>query len=260
MRTVAYYHVYLPDNVVAGTDLVLEQLKHIEDSGLLSNLDQIRVSCVTQTDGRERIFTNLCKSYPGNWDIDLVKNPYSNDREMVENLESSTTVTEEYTYKKLWNDALKEDLRILYFHTKGVTSYIRNLYSFDVETYKTYYYWREFLNWGVLENWRKCVDALDQYDIAGVNYQTEPSKHFSGNFWWTTSNHIRTLPDPSSKDWFHKLKQESNDPWFRTAGDRFKEEQWVCSRPDTQVFNLVNLESNKNPAKRTLVKADYTNL
>lgn len=34
---------------------------------------------------------------------------------------------------------------------------------------------------------------VDKYDAIGCNYSLNPFKHFSGNFWWATSNYIKKL-------------------------------------------------------------------
>ena len=72
-----------------------------------------------------------------------------------------------------------------YIHTKGIGHY-------KSPNYNTISDWRKYMEYFVIKGWRRCVMDLDKYDIAGVNYNTSPSSHFSGNFWWARSSYIKT--------------------------------------------------------------------
>jgi hypothetical protein len=160
--------------------------------------------------------------------------------------------------QKIWNDSQNEDMKILYLHSKGATSTLRHLQlSVEANTFKTYYYWRQFLNWGVIENWRKCYEALRLNDIAGVNFYDFPSKHFSGNYWWANSRYIKRLPDPSTKDWWINMKNKSSDSWLRSAGDRFRDEQWSCSLDDARIYNVYSPNQENNPAGKFFPRILY---
>ena len=257
MKKVLYYHVYLSDNTDRWSSVVLEQMKCAEDSGLLKAIDEIRVVCITQTDKRIDHFLQLITSYGAKVHVEYVRNPYISDGEMLKNIESEKTITENYTFQKIWNDSQKEDMEVGYFHTKGITA-IQHLHGGQVGKFKNYYQWRQFLNWGVLTNWEACTKALDYADVSGVNYQTDPSPHFSGNFWWSTSGFIRLLPDPATKDWWYALKEQTTNPWLKTCSDRFRDEQWVCSTPGTNAYNIFNLPASENPAGVYLPASRYT--
>ena len=41
--------------------------------------------------------------------------------------------------------------------------------------------------------WEKILKYLETYDTVGVNLHTNPVLHYSGNFWWSKSSHIKTL-------------------------------------------------------------------
>jgi len=253
-KLVAYYHVYLTDNPATWSSIVTEQLDLIERTGLLKELDQIRVTCITQKNSHAAaIFSRICMAYSSKINITFVENPYLDDDDMVKNLNSQLTVTENVTMRRIWNDSQNEDMHILYFHTKGITSVIRHLTT-NPETYLTYHYWRQFLNWGVIENWKSCVFGLQYHDVAGVNYYTNPSPHFSGGFWWTNSSYIKKLPDPSSLDWWKKLQADTSDIWLKTVSDRFRDEQWLCSIPHV----VCDIYTPKiNPAAHILKRDQY---
>lgn len=262
MKNVLYYHLYLTDDYGAWSSIFMEHMKLLEDHKVLDALDRINFTVITQNNQRKM---NAFVDLQGQYDIgkmkevEFVANPYSNDREMLNALESHTTVTENYTMRKIWTHSQTEDMKILYLHSKGVTATLRHLEltEWGATTFKTYYYWRQFLNWGVIENWRKCYEALRLNDIAGANYYDDPSKHFSGNYWWANSNYIKRLPDPSTTDWWIDIKNKSSDPWLRSAGDRFRDEQWPCSLNDVKIYNVYSPEQKDNPAGKPFPRILY---
>jgi hypothetical protein len=256
---VLYYHVYLNDDPGVWSSIVLEQLKCIEDYDLLQNLDKIKVTAITQYDSRMQSFEQLCKSYSDKFDIEFVYNPWHNDQAMVQNIERSETVTENYTYRKIYKDCQgKQDFNVCYIHTKGATSTLRHLNGSNPLQFKNYYYWRQYMNWGVLQNWKACVYALETgFDVAGVNYYENPSRHYSGNFWWAKSSYIKNLPDPSTIDWWREMQQKTDNNWLKTTSDRFKDEQWLCSLENVKAFNYFTLPESMNPAGRFLPTVRY---
>lgn len=236
----------MTDDYGTWSSIFMEHMKGLEDHGILEVMDELNFIVIANSEKKVNDFVQL----QGTYDIgkpklvELVYNPYKNDSEMMKSIESSSTVTENYTMRKIWNDSQTKDMIMLYLHSKGVTSVKKCLENGDAETFKKYYYWRQFLNWGVIENGAWCYGAIAHanYDIAGVNYRETPSKHFSGNFWWSKSDYIKKLPDPSTTDWWQQLKAKSNDAWLRTAGDRFRDEQWPCSLDDAKIFNVFTPE------------------
>lgn len=77
------------------------------------------------------------------------------------------------------------DCNVLYLHSKGVTQ----PYNPGVRD------WRDLMVYFNITHWEECVEKLKEYDVVGVNWTETPQKHFSGNFWWATSNYIKSLPD-----------------------------------------------------------------
>lgn len=258
-----YYHVYLSDDPGVWSSIVLEQLKCMEDYHMLDYLDIINVTAITQDDYRKEAFQKLCDSFSSDkFNIEFVKNPWNNDRQMIQNLEHESTISENYTYRKIYEDCLriKNEFNICYIHTKGITSTIRHLETSNIHMYKNYYYWRQYLNWGIIQNWKSSVYALDLFDVfdvAGINYYEKPSKHYSGNFWWTKSNYIKKLPDPASKEWWKKLQEKTTDQWLKTTSDRFRDEMWLCSIDNVRAFNHFTLLQHENPAGKLLQSNVY---
>lgn len=257
MKNVLYYHMYLTDDPGVWSSVFLEQMKCMEDSELLKNLFEIRMTCITQPNSlRNDYLLKLCETYPVNFTINFVDNPYYNDKEMMLSLNSDRSITENYTYRKIFDDCNKEFIRVCYIHTKGITSSMK-MSPETMSQYKNYYYWRQYLNWGVIEKWKACVSALQTYDVSGVNYYTVPAKHFSGNFWWANSSYIKRLPNPATIDWWRKIQKETSDQWLKTTSDRFRDEQWLCSLDDVKVYEVHRLKQSENPAATFLPRRRY---
>jgi len=86
---------------------------------------------------------------------------------------------------KKFSDSVDENCRVLYIHTKGVTT-PNNLCIDD---------WRRYMTYFNVNQHQKCFDQLDEYDSCGVDLVKEPAIHYSGNFWWANSSYIKQLPN-----------------------------------------------------------------
>lgn len=230
----------------------------MEDFGLIDNLDVINITAITQDDERMRQFVLLCESFDfKQLNINFIRNTLPNDADMLAGRETNgPAVTEIPTFKKMWNDCQQGSNRVLYFHSKAMTAHDKFFERMNVEKYKQNVYWRHYLNWGALEKWRDCVKALDNYDMAGVNYRTHPIPHYSGSFWWANSSHIRRLPDPETIDWWRHIQETATDEWLRTCPIRYKDEQWATHLEDTKMFNIEG--ALDNPAFVTTPRRLYT--
>lgn len=93
------------------------------------------------------------------------------------------------------------NIKILYLHTKGITwdsgerkyheksNYAVNACIDD---------WVDMMLYFLVEKHQECISKLNSgYDSVGCNYLEACShypKHYSGNFWWANSKHIKNLP------------------------------------------------------------------
>lgn len=109
------------------------------------------------------------------------------------------------TLTYLYNDAQDEDFYVLYLHTKGVRHNNTNPNVLDWVNYLLHYN---------ITNYKMCLFKLMQHDVVGVNLQLDPFVHFSGNFFWTKSSHLRNL------NTLNLYKPHYNAPEF-----------WICSIP-----------------------------
>jgi hypothetical protein len=94
--------------------------------------------------------------------------------------------------------------KYFYFHTKGIRWFGTPYEPFVVDWIKLMLYWN-------IEKWINAEDIVGKYDTYGCNYHSGEKypPHYSGNFFWTTSHHLKTLPDA--------IGPEYNDPEF-----------WLC--------------------------------
>ena len=69
------------------------------------------------------------------------------------------------------------------------------------------------------------VNALEDHDIAGCNYNGHPFHHFSGNIWWANSKYLRKLEDIDNCSWWHRT--QSMHPYMP---DRMIDEFWICEK------------------------------
>jgi hypothetical protein len=156
-----FYHVGQVNNWM---DICNEQMALLDESGLLEAADFLHI-------GINGPF--LMKS-----DVEKIK-PVLNDE--------SNWLEETPTMRSLLKFAEENDgYKILYMHTKGVTHYGDGAAS-----------WRRLMQYFCIEKWEEAISHLPEYDAVGTNYVEEHywgrKPHFSGGFWWTTSEHVRTL-------------------------------------------------------------------
>jgi len=123
------------------------------------------------------------------------------------------------SYEKITLDAIVEfskqtnNKNILYLHSKGVT---KN--SLNVQ------HWIDLMEYFLIEKHSNCTEKLDKYDAVGVNYSEEIKPHFSGNFWWATTNYLKNkLPAVDTK----------NDGEF-----------WLLNTPGVRYSELYNSKVN----------------
>jgi hypothetical protein len=119
------------------------------------------------------------------------------------------------TLQKLWEYSFtSESEPICYIHTKGATNPNR----------KGCEDWRHSMEAVVLHRWQDCLKALETCDCYGAHLPTDDRYFFPGNFWWSNTSHIRTLPSPI--EWAEKLCGRKGE------NVRYGYEDWITlSRP-----------------------------
>ncbi len=132
------------------------------------------------------------------------------------------------TLEKIWSDSQNDDITILYLHTKGVTKP-------GVATIQD---WTNYLIYSNIEKWQDRIFELDDNDCTGVNLNGNPNDinenpntwgygkaplHYSGNFWWSKSSHVKKLPNPTT--W---APDDNYQKW------RVLAEMWLCQLNDSK--------------------------
>lgn len=98
--------------------------------------------------------------------------------------------------------------------------------------------WIDFLIYYNIINYEYCIQAIKDYDAVGVNFRTNPLPHYSGNFFWTKSSHVKTL------DYI------PHDKKYLSC------EMWLCNTKGTY---LSIYESDVNHYKEQFPLSNYEN-
>jgi hypothetical protein len=190
MQIAIFYHAYCINN---WKDVVSDQVRTLMDSGL--------------SDAADRIYVHVTKPESGFQDIWS----FTNKVNIQEN--SNPDLYEKYALIDLQKYCMEHDTYIFYFHSKGITAEDKNAQN-NIWT------WRKYLEYFNITRWKECVERLKEYDCCGVQYQETPQKHFVGNFWWSKSSYIKTLPN------------------IRHSRERFEQEYWICSNPNHKAHSF----------------------
>lgn len=86
--------------------------------------------------------------------------------------------------------------KLWYIHSKGATTAVF-VPPYSPERKNPAAYWKEYMEYFIIERWRDCNSLLDSYDIVGTEWREHPHKHYSGNWWWSSAGYIQKLPDPT---------------------------------------------------------------
>lgn len=104
-----------------------------------------------------------------------------------------------------------------FLHTKGIYN---QGYNMDM--------WRISCDWSTIVNWEKNINLLQSniYDAVGPNlrYNTFIGyyPHFSGNYWWSTDDHIKTL----------------NSDYLTDIHNKYLEEFWIGSNHSAKLGSI----------------------
>lgn len=207
MKTYIYFHICCINN---WSDIVTQFYADIKNSGLYEIIDQIRCGILGEHDGSHPLFTDPKVSI------------------VAQSLDINTYET--LTLNKLLADANEEDFYVLYIHSKGV-GHKGNLPNIT--------HWVAYLTYFNVYRYKDCMTLLQNhgYDAVGVNLMETPILHYSGNFWWSTSKHIASLPP---FDFIH----------YHAA------EFWVCSGKGKYV---TLWQSNINHYYKPYLASQYVN-
>ena len=159
-KTIVYFHIATIGNY---QEVVNEIFGSLTETNLINVADSINICIV------------------GNGELNIPINWNTKTNRIFD-----IDIGEFYTLKQIemyCKNTITND-KILYIHTKGVTSGNNECIN-D---------WRKYMLYFNVVQHEQASKELDNYDTYGVDLVTEPTKHYSGNFWWSNSNHIKKLP------------------------------------------------------------------
>lgn len=134
---------------------------------------------------------------------------------------------------KLDCDADPANHYVGYAHLKGLTK----------PNNKPVQDWKDYLVYWGIEQWETSIAQLKAgYDTSSVNWSETPWSHYSGNFWWATSNYIRRLEplqDPATIDFGRVVSKYLKPNVVLDPGNfRFEHEAWLGSIPGAHRYEL----------------------
>lgn len=212
MRPIAiFYHtlffVGAPEHpALGGFTICCDQMKQVKDSGLEDSAKEIHVG----VNGGKESEVYAAQSLPAKAHV------YYHGVEQG---------SETPTMVKMWEWArVNPGWNVLYFHCKGATHTDANYLAFVTK-------WRRCMMNACVVNWRQCVADLESgFDSVGCHWMTgmsPPSDKdaiWGGNFFWATSDFIRTLPDILDRD---LIKNHG----IAAPIARYEGERWIGSGP-----------------------------
>lgn len=164
------YHNFLTGN---WKEVVESQLKRLKDSGLYDACD-IMWATVNLNGHNEDEYKEVVKDYKKiNFDFQINNGAEYPGIKKVKELGD--------TY---------DDIKIFYFHTKGVSNDYADweTKTRSEEKVKNIGLWKECLEYFLIDKWKESLEKLDEYDNVGV---TCNGGWYWGNFWWSQSKHIK---------------------------------------------------------------------
>ena len=75
--------------------------------------------------------------------------------------------------------------KYFYLHTKGIKHFGNDTEPQIIDWINLMLYWN-------IERWQLAIEKLRRYGTYGCN---DTGQHYSGNFWWARSSHIKKLPN-----------------------------------------------------------------
>ncbi len=219
MKILGFYHICLINNWEA---LVSEQVNSILKSNLYVDTEKIIVGCLGPLSLKRKLQVILPKKFN------------------VEFYDENINLFEIPTIRIMQIMAKQEKFYSWYIHTKGV-------FSKTLKKINTVEKWRKMMEHFVIDKYTKCLEMikLDNCDACGTEAKyygfpkiienqlvyTNPTYHFSGNFWWSKSQYIKHLPDIQEK-------------WIEFNRSRYVAEAFIGMAPKPRLYSFLNSYNN----------------
>jgi hypothetical protein len=187
-----------------------EQLGLVKSSGL-SDVTTVNMCYACPDHAVNEIKIYVRQKYPF---VNILSSRILEGRGEQENLFEGQTLKELQTYSKT-NDGY-----VLYIHSKGMLHAVNSYQTIPTRD------WRQYMNYWCIERWKDCIQKLedDQVDAVSTNWTRDPYPHFAGNFWWATTDYIKTLPNVLDRSLYYDEKFTE-----KFEGHRFCYEVWMAT-------------------------------
>ena len=168
MNKIIYFHVCQKGDWKRSFTMIFNKIK---ESGLYDNVDEIRCGIVNDTG------TLIPDPLLNDPKIKIIHVGYSREYERPTLLHMRNSID------------MNTPMKYFYCHTKGIQWFGTRRENYIIDWINLLIYWN-------VEKWRDAVLELERYDTYGCNFWknniTYPD-HYSGNFYWVTSNHLSKL-------------------------------------------------------------------
>lgn len=193
---VVFYHAYIPNSL----DIFNDQINELKQSKIINFCKEIHINYWSPTITFE-----------------------SDDNKIIYHKNDIEFNSEYSTIKMLYDYCKKYDCYVLYMHTKSASRLSTQTTS-----------WRKYMEYFNIFLWKDVIKILEKYDTYGVDLHKNP-RHYSGNFWWATSNHIKKLSEP-------------------IPNDRMAQEFWVASQGNCYCAHESNIDLYYNIYNENIYK------
>lgn len=153
-------------------------------------------------------------------------------------IKSSENLFEKFAINNI-KKYLTEECYFYYIHSKSVT---RNGQQYDD--------WRYICNYFTIVKWLINFELLKFYDCVGINLRFYPNIHFSGNFWWSKTDHIKKIDNINneylSPEMFICSKKNTNYISIHKSGIRhdvtvYEKKNYIFLNDEEILDNITNI-------------------
>ena len=219
---IGYIHICKKGEWLRSLNMLVESIKK---SNLFTNTQQIRVGILYDTlEDKELGDLTLSDDEEFNKKVEIVYLGLATEYERPTLL---------HMLKSSFIDP--PNTRYYYLHTKGLRHFGKPSEQNVIDWINLMLFWN-------ITKWKHALDTLKTYDTYGCN---SLRVHYSGNFWWATSNYVKT----SIYTKWHKLMSIK---LFGIPNDKIGCKK--CSFFLTKFMNQMNTSiyiTNNKPTKQT---------
>lgn len=206
-------HGWLHIACMYGGDLIAAELHgRLLQSGLYDATSTIHVSLLGDEYKRSRLIDNIFSRF-SKYDV------HYNDN----NLKKYEWAALNHMHKTAQS---QDNFNLWYIHTKGASNCRPDVPSNIQSNLRL---WRNLMCYYVIGNHKQCNELLLDYDTCGALFNKD---HYAGNFWWSTSNHVKQISEPTDLEMSERMNAEF---WIGKKGNHYNLYKMPCN--DLYGFN-----------------------